>query len=90
MHPTHLRLPQGKRSVVDQMDQDPLVVSSAVWMTVCFGVAVSPQQNCIWEVSIGIPDLFGMPDRLNGHHDEGILLGLRVKRGKTGIITAVR
>ena len=33
-HPTHLRLPQGKRSVVDQIDQDPSVLSSAVWTTV--------------------------------------------------------
>ena len=29
-HSTHLRLPQGERSVVDQMDQDPLVAWSVV------------------------------------------------------------
>ena len=32
-HRTHLRLPQGERSVVDQMDQDPSMMSSAAWMT---------------------------------------------------------
>ena len=30
---------------------------------------VSLQEICIWEVSIGIPGLFGMQDRLNGHRD---------------------
>ena len=52
-------------------------------------MGVSPQQICIWEVSIGIPGWFGMQERLKGHHDYGILLGyLQVKRGKTGISTA--
>ena len=47
-------LTSGYQTVVDQIDQDPSVPSSAVHDA---GVAVSPQKICIWEVSIGIPDL---------------------------------
>ena len=63
-HHTHLWLSQGTRSVVDhQIDQDPLVVvSSAVWMTVCGRISgANLHSGGLNRYS----RLFGMP---NGHH----------------------